>query len=278
MRNQSIASIVGMLVALTLTAGAVHGQCVSRTYTLLPNNPSDYYFGQSAAADGDWLAVGAYRSVRLFHRDASGWQPDTVLTSPYSAGDPGDYGTAVALAGDLLVVQAPYRRGVVIYRHGPTGWAEETRLLIPKSGDTGCLALLRTDGVTLLAVALPTAKTVYVYRDGAGTWPLEATLTPTDPASGSTFGCAVAFTVAAPHQLLIGDANDDDNGTYSGSVRAFTRDPAGTWSYSSKIKPAQGAANDSFGCYLAVTGTDLLVGARPAARAVYHFKIGRAHV
>ncbi len=271
MRNQNIAGIAGMVVALILTAGAAHGQCVSRTYTLLPNNPSDSYFGQSAAADGDWLAIGAYRSVRLFHRDASGWQPDTVLTSPYSAGDPGDYGTAVALAGDLLIVQAPSRRGVVIYRRGAAGWAEETRLQTAKSGTSGTLSLLRAADTTLVAVGLPTAKTVYVYGCAAGAWRLEATLTASDAASDSSFGGALALTDTTPYKLLVGDPGDDDNGTHSGSVYAFTRDAAGTWAFTAKIKPAQGAADDGFGYRLAVSGPDLLVGAFPAARAVYHF-------
>jgi hypothetical protein len=277
-RTHSSAIVAGIVASLTLTSGAASGQCVSRSLHALPNTPGDTYFGQSAAADGDWLAIGAYRSVRLYHRTAAGWQPDAVLSSPYPPVSGCNYAAAVALAGDLLIVQAPSCHGIVVYRRAAE-WTEEARLLVPNASSHGALSLVRTADETFLAAGVSDARTAYVYRCAGGTWPLEATLTaPDDPGfpSRRAFGIAVALTASAPHQLLVGDPGDEENGTLSGSVYVFARDAAGTWTYDSKLTPAQGTPNDSFGYALAVSGADLLVGANAASHAAYQFVAGPA--
>ena len=99
----------------------------------------------------------------------------------------------------------------------------------------------------------------YIYEhDGAGNWPNVATLSASDGVTGDWFGYSVSI---SGDKAIIGAKKDDDEGTDSGSAYIFERDAVGTWSELGRIWASDGAAADSFGEAVAVSGSYYVVGA-----------------
>jgi esterase/lipase superfamily enzyme len=75
-----------------------------------------------------------------------------------------------------------------------------------------------------------------------------------DGAEFDRFGCSVAI---SGNTALVGSCGDDDNGTDSGSAYLFD---ITTGLQIAKLKPTDGAASDSFGYSVAISGNTALVG------------------
>ena len=90
---------------------------------------------------------------------------------------------------------------------------------------------------------------------------LEQKVLVTDGAAGDNFGYAVAID---GDTAVIGAANDDIGANANqGSAYIFLR--VGTiWTLKTKLTALDGAANDYFGCSVAISGDTVLVGARDA--------------
>ena len=86
----------------------------------------------------------------------------------------------------------------------------------------------------------------------------EAKLLADDGAAGDFFGYSVAL---SGDTAVIGAFNDDDdvNGVDSGSAYVFTRS-GNSWSQQAKLTPADGAANDTFGGKVALSGDTAVIG------------------
>ena len=92
----------------------------------------------------------------------------------------------------------------------------------------------------------------YIYdTDGTG----ELKITASDGAGGDQFGASVAMTDT---KIVVGAQGDDDAGSSSGSVYVYNTDGTGEL----KITASDGAASDSFGYSVAISGTKVVVGAR----------------
>ena len=85
-----------------------------------------------------------------------------------------------------------------------------------------------------------------------------------DGAAGDLFGIRVAV---SGDTALVGAANDEDNGPFSGSAYVFQRDAGGAdnWGQVKKLLASDGAAIDQFGYSVAISGDTALVGARGRA-------------
>jgi hypothetical protein len=125
-------------------------------------------------------------------------------------------------------------------------------------GDTaviGAIADNATDGAA------------YVYVRTGATWALQQRLTAADGAAGDEFG----YTVAVSGNTALVTAALKQNG--QGFVYAFTRTGT-TWALAQEFtEPGTGAADDCFGCALALSGTTAIVGADGA-----HGNVGAAYV
>jgi len=99
---------------------------------------------------------------------------------------------------------------------------------------------------------------VYVYVLSGTIWAEQAKLTASDGAAGDSFGRSVAID---GETIIIGARQDDDNGTSSGSAYIYTRSGS-TWTEQAKLTASDGAASDSFGTSVAISGDTVVIGAR----------------
>ena len=100
----------------------------------------------------------------------------------------------------------------------------------------------------------------YVFeRDGAGNWLEVQKLTASDGNPYDKFGLSVSI---SGDYAVIGAYLDDDNGSSSGSAYVFERDGAGNWSERAKLTASDGAASDSFGYSVSISGEYAVIGAR----------------
>jgi hypothetical protein len=220
-------------------------------------------FGLALAVDGDTLVVGAAQedsstigiggaqgdnsalqagAVYAYLRDPSGvWSFDRYIkASNTDAGD--NFGLAVALSGDTLVVGAPGEDSAA------TGF----------NGDQ-------------LDDSQPDAGAVYVFvRDGSGQWFPEAYLKASNTDAGDLFGSSVAVSgdtivVGAPGEDSgsSGVDSDQDNNSAddAGAAYVFVRSGA-SWSQQAYLKPSNSESNDLFGGAVDIDGDAVIVGSR----------------
>lgn len=265
-------------------------------------------FGHAVAVSGDTIAVGApYENggdgnplsdagaVYIFERDQGGpgnWGQVTKVM----AGDPGvedDFGRAVSLSGDTLVVGAPgedggpgdpmsYVGAVYVFERnqgGPDNWGQVTKL-VPSDAQTddGFGNGVAVSGDTLVAGSptegggpgdpLPWAGAAYVFernQGGAGNWGEVAKLTASDAQSFDHFGWALAvegdtIVVGAPFE----EGGPGDPMFVAGAAYVFERNQggAGNWGEVARLAAGDPDEGDFFGDQVAVVG-ELIVAGTP---------------
>jgi hypothetical protein len=97
----------------------------------------------------------------------------------------------------------------------------------------------------------------YVFIRTGTTWTEQQKLLPSDSAVDDTFGLFVSLD---GDTVVIGAPYDDDNEVDSGSAYVFTRTGT-TWTQQAKLLASDGAAGDTFGCSVALSGDLALIGA-----------------
>jgi hypothetical protein len=102
------------------------------------------------------------------------------------------------------------------------------------------------------------AGAAYVFkRSPAGVWSLQQKITPSDPAVDKSFGHSVDI---VGDTIVVGADRDGGKGTDAGAAYVFTR-TAGIWTQRAKLMASDGAAEDSFGTSVAISGGTIVVGA-----------------
>lgn len=198
-------------------------------------------FGMAVALDGDTLVVGAANrtlddgtetgAAFVFERVGGTWTQTAELVPPEPYDD-AQFGTAVAVAGDLLVVGAARdgpnaTGGAYVYeRDGGGGWTLAARMAPQHPRDQVLFGLgVATDG-TRVAVGAPGngtggsfAGAVFVYADEGGQagWSLEGVARAAHPREHLFIGGSIA---------LEGDTLVSGGG---GVAWAFVRAPDGSW-------------------------------------------------
>lgn len=225
--------------------------------------------GQSVAIEDDLLVAGSASGVRVFHRTGADWADPLeveVTDLPLPPTADATFGRRVALSAGTLAVTddaAPVR----VYLFDWDGSAfRPTQIL-----DTGATNLLTPSlalSESILAVGVPDANTVQVYRRTGDRWVV-------DTAGGtaqSRFGAAVAIdgdvaVVGAPHS--------DAAGLTVGEAFVFTRDGMGTWSLADSI---QGTTDgEEYGTAVAIEGDRVVVGA-PSLTVGASVEVGRVQI
>ncbi|MGH9838559.1 MAG: putative Ig domain-containing protein [Blastocatellia bacterium] len=242
-------------------------------------------FGAAVALSGDTVVIGApmndatqwdQGSVYVFVRSGGFWTQLPKLTA--SDGATGDsFGAAVALSGDTLVVGAPFgavgsnvqQGSVYVFTRNGGFWNEQQKLTASDGAafdEFGCAVALSSDTLVVGAHRDANGSNVeqgsaYVFvRSGATqpVWTQQQKLTASDGAAGDSFGAAVAL----DGDMLVASAPFDDIGANpnQGSAYVFTRSGA-VWTLQQKLSASDGAADDSFGFAVALSGDKLAVGA-----------------
>ncbi|MGE0127290.1 MAG: putative Ig domain-containing protein [Blastocatellales bacterium] len=243
------------------------------------------YFGQSVALDGDTLVVGASRddvganadqgAAYVFTRSGTLWTQQSKLIANDGGGSD-NFGLAVALSGDTVVVGAPSgsngaspnQGAAYIFIRSGAGqpvWTQQQKLnaVSGASGDSFGNAVALDGGTVVVGAAqydggILDKGAAYVFVRSSTGWALQQRLTANDGAVKDRFGWAVALSgdtviVGAPYKT------PGTNGP-QGSVYVFTRSNT-NWTQQQKLTASDGALGDQFGWSVALSGDTALVGA-----------------
>ena len=198
------------------------------------------------------------------------WNLDGKLTAQDGAQD--DFFGRVALSGNQALIGAPADddRGTdsgsaYVFRNINGVWAQVAKLRASHGAaddNFGYSVALSGDRALIGAYGDDDRGTnsgsAYVFeRDINGVWVQVAKLTASDGAPTDFFGLSVALSADT---ALIGAYRDDDRGTDSGSAYVFQR-ISNVWTERAKLTAPDGAQNDLFGAFVALSGNMALVGA-----------------
>lgn len=246
--NHIVVSALIVLMAFSFTS-QVHANGFSSTSFLQAAQPAAFeLFGDSVAADGNLLAVGAPNSgaapgsVTVFKLvpGTNGGQASWVLQATLRAPDgfTGDqFGAGVAIQGNTLVAAAPSAMST--------------------SGQTGA---------------------AYIFVNNNGTWALQTKLFPQDTTHKIGFGFGANAVSISGNTIAVGapDAPDASApGARPGAVYVFIND-AGVWKQQSHIVPDDAQVGE-LGFGLSVQNDTLLVGA-PATSVAGLSEVGAAFI
>lgn len=213
-----------------------------------------------------WGAGESRGAVTVWRRGPAGtWGEVETLTA--SDARPRDtFGSALAVAGDLLVVGAAQRDtaagAAFIYRRDPATkrWREEGQVLGAGAGRGarfGAAVAITGDRVLVGAPGMNrrTGKVFLFHRTAGGAWEESAQLAAPDTTPNLQFGTAIA--VAAGDEIWIGAPG---GGTErSGQVYRFTV-TGDTWGIREPLGVSGIEANDGLGAQLSVAGPVAVVG------------------
>jgi hypothetical protein len=256
--------------------------------------PSDQ-FGAAVAISGDTIAVSATHAdingntnqgaVYLFGRNQGGSNKWGQVKKLYAADGHGfdEFGFALALAGDELLVGAPaadangyiHNGAVYVYRRNQGGagnWGQADVLFDPIGRDSDNFAYdLAVDGNWLVVGADRADVTGTYENDGAALlftraapgadWTFVKRLVAADAKPNERFGAAVAID---GDRVLVGAPAAGRNGQFSvGKAYLFGRNQggAGNWGQFKLLTAGNGQAFDSYGTAVALDGDTAYVGA-----------------
>jgi hypothetical protein len=236
------------------------GQWQQQAYVKATNTDWIDLFGTSVAVSGHTLVVGApwedsaasgvdgdqqsdtasaSGAAYVYERSGDEWAPLAYLKASNTEVDD-EFGKAVALSGETLVVGAP---GESSSGNGPGALGTETDNAAPDSG------------------------AVYVFQRGGASYEQVAYLKASNSDDDDEFGYALALDGDTLAVAAVGEATANGDGLKSnellpdsGAVYVFERQ-AGEWSQSAYLKAAVPAADQYFGMALALSGDTLVVGA-----------------
>lgn len=243
--NEVGASFMSSAGSVYIYEKDVSGSFIQMQKIVAPDRAANDFFGWSVSMSGDYLVVGAYQededasfantmsgagSAYIFERDGGGtWNfVQKIVASDRAAGDA--FGYAVSVSGDYLVVGA--------YGESQDEFGGNT---MAQSGSA------------------------YVFeRDGGGIWNEVQKLVASDRAVGDLLGTSVS--ISGDYLVLTArDEDEDASGSNTlnaaGSAYVFERDGGGVWNQVQKIVASDRAADDIFGCYAAISGDYIMVGA-----------------
>ncbi len=235
-------------------------------------------FGSALALNGDSLAVGArgkdsMTGAAYVHYRNQGGTDNWGHVKKVTASDAAtgcEFGYAVALQGDTLVVGAPEcSSGVgaayVFYRNqdGTDNWGQVKKLTVAGGAmddHLGYAVAINGDTVVVGAPGYDSntgvAYVFYRNQGGNDNWGQVKVLNITDSYAGDDIGGAVSV---FGDTVIVGAAGADSE---VGTAFAFYRNQGGNdnWGLVTQIWAADGAAGDCFGATVSLFGETLLVG------------------
>lgn len=254
-------------------------------------NSDDFGISVSLSSNGDTALVGAELdntaagadagSAYVFVRTDGSWSQQARLTASDGA-VADDFGWSVALSGDgnTALIGAywddttggPEAGSAYVFVRSGGSWTEQTRLTASDgvAGDKfGVSVGLNTDGNTAIVGAYydntpagADSGSAYVFLRNGTSWSEQARLTSSDGAASDLFGRSVSLSQDGNRALVGAYYDDTSAGVNAGSAYLFVRSGS-SWSEQGKLTASDGAANDAFGCSVALSrdGRTALVGA-----------------
>jgi FG-GAP repeat len=291
---------LGCLVTLLLAAcsqsslpvsGVLESQQTETQKITYPAADVAKAFGHSLAIDGDVLVVGApgptglmgQGVVYLYQRDGTGnWQFIKELVARDGRKND-DFGHAVAISGNTVVVGAPFdyfprkrdQGSAYVFERdmgGANNWGQVKKLAASDGAANNLFGLSVAISGTTVVIGSPyndfggnaAQGSVYLYeRDqgGSNKWGEAKHLLASDGAVGDFFGHSIAID---GNTVAVGAYDDDIGGkSNQGSAYLYERDQGGSsnWGQVKKLVASDGAVNDEFGVSIAISGNVVVVGA-----------------
>ena len=240
-------------------------------------------FGNALAFDAGTLLVGAPKqndgkgAAYVFVRGEDGTWTETARLAPDDLGESDNFGSAVALSGDLALVGAyahQSKTGAVyaFHRNADGSWSLQARLTGSEAGPGdrfGSAVALEGD---LALIGAPRQNgnvgAVYAFRHESGAWTEEGMLDAGMLEGDARFGSSVHLRNG---RALVGAPRYEG---FVGVVFEYVYDDA-AWERSGRLTPFDAAPQTRFGTSIALNGPDeVWVGAPGAGRfsgAVYVF-------
>ena len=238
-------------------------------------------FGYSAAVGNDKIVVGAYgdddngssKSGSVYVYDLDGSNEVKITASDGASSD--YFGYSVAVGNDKIVVGAygdddnGSSKSGSVYVYDLDG-SNEVKITASDGRNYAYFGIRVAVGDSKIVVGAygdhdngQTSGSVYLYDlDGSN----EVKITISDGVDFDHFGYSVAV---GDSKVVVGVNGDDDNGSSSGSVYVYDLDG----SNEIKITASDGAANDWFGCAVAVGDSKIAVGNRNQVGSVYVYDL-----
>jgi hypothetical protein len=248
------------------------GPTINEDDKLLPSDgAAGDRFGQSVAMSGNTAIVGADRDDDNGADSGSAYLFDTTTGQqllkllPSDGRDFDNFGNSVSISGNTAIVGAREddNRGIssgsaYIF---DTTTGQQLFMLLPSDGAqadrfgwsvaiSGTTAIVGTTGDDDSGSASGSA---YLFNTITGQQLFK--LLPSDGAAFDNFGYSVAMSGST---AIVGATGDDDSGSASGSAYLFDTT---TGQQLFKLLPSDGAADDTFGDSVAISGTTAIVGA-----------------
>ena len=205
------------------------------------------------------------------------WLAGQELTASNAA--EGDrFGTSVAISGTSAIVGAPFNddgafdagSAYIFEKEESTSlWVEKRKLRASDPETNAIFGYSVSVDQDVAAIGArggtheeTTFGSAYVFEKAGGVWPQNQTmkLTPSDGEAGDAFGHSVSV---SGNYVVVGNPNDDDSGSTSGSAYVFER-VDGEWPQHQTqklIKPPDVGSADFFGESVAINGDRIVVGA-----------------
>ena len=185
-----------------------------------------------------------------------------LTASDAAAGD--IFGESVSISGDVAVVDGG--SGAYVYRFNGSKWTQEAKLTASDAQNFWSVSI---SGDTVVSgwpgddTGGNDAGAAWVFEKPKGGWvdmTETAKLIASDASAGDWFGFSVSI---SGDLAVVGARQDDDNGFNSGSAYIF-RFNGSTWVEEQKLLASDGAASDSFGSTVSISGNVAIIGARGA--------------
>ena len=256
-------------------------------------------FGSSVAVSGGTVVVGApshtvgghaaQGAAYVFTLSGGTWSQTGELTaSDGAAGD--ELGFSAVVSGTTAVVGAQFHSvgghadqgAAYVYTLAGGSWSQTGELTSSDGNANDSFGGSVSVSGTTAVVGAPFHKVgshasqgaAYVYTLSGGSWSQTGELTASDGAANDTLGSSVAVSAAtvvvgAPVHMVAGHASQ-------GAAYVFTLG-GGTWSQTGELTASDGAANDTLGSSVSVSGTAIVAGA-PVHAVSGHASQGAVYV
>ena len=246
------------------------------------------WFGYSVDVSGDLAIVSARGdfdpnvpsgSAYVFRYDGRSWTEEAKLV-PADAARDDEYGTTVAISGDVAVVGAPFNSltedgWAYVFRFNGSEWVEEQKLFASNGDESernqfGISVDVSGDAIVVGAwnhgnvpggTIFDGMGAAYIFRFDGNTWVEEQILTSTPlPGQRDRFGKAVAISEDATAVAIGTEPISSALPIPVGAAYVFRHGGTG-WNQEAKLVSSDAEGGDRFGTAVSISGDIVLVGA-----------------
>lgn len=266
-------------------------------------------FGSAVAVSGDTVVVGANRessnatgingdgsgngafnsgAAYVFHRIGTNWSQQAYLKASDTAAS-AEFGSAVAIDGERLVVGAPladgYRGAMYVFSRSLAAWSQQARVTSSNAAPDarfGCAVAISGDTIAAGArgessglaaspadTSAPESGAAYVFKWDGLLWTEQAYLKASNPGAGDFFGKSLSLD---GDTLAVGAFGEDSAATgVDGNPSSNSASDAGAaylysrsvteWFQTGYLKASNSEASDWFGAAVAVSADTVVAGA-----------------